>query len=264
MEAEGVTDIPSPENADSPVYFVLLGASNLARGYYALARHLKNQLSPRRVRFWNALGPGRGYCARGGFLHVSYSSIETCNLWSALPAPLPENTRILALLTDVGNDIMYGVHPDQITEALKDIIRRLQHLNAEIFFTKIPAYFEKPIPTWIFYSLRLLFFPRSRVTMMEAVYATRKINHFLENAVGDSLHLITGLDSCYGWDRIHYSVFKAEDVWSRVAKEFLKELGCSPSAPIRFRDMMNSYFANIRDLWGADMLQRRKKGKAFF
>lgn len=264
MEAASLTDFSSPENADSPVCFILLGASNLARGYHALAGHLKKQLSPRPVQFWNALGPGRGYCARGGFLHVTYAPIESCGLWSVLPSAIPENSRTVALITDVGNDIMYGVDPDQITEALKEIIRRLRHLNAEIFLTKIPAYFEKPIPPWIFYSLRLLFFPKSRVNMMEAVYATRKINHFLENAVGDSLHLISDLDSCYGWDRIHYSLFKDGNVWSRMAQEFLKELGCTPSATIRFRGMMNSYIANIKDLWGADMLKRRKKGKAFF
>ncbi len=259
-----MADFPSSENADSPVCFILLGASNLARGYDALAGHLKNQLSPRPVHFWNALGPGRGYSVRGGFLHVSYSPIETCDLWSALPLSIPKNSRTVALMTDVGNDIMYGVSPDQITESLKEIIRRLRHLNAEIFVTKIPSHFEKTIPPWIFYSLRLLFFPRSRVKMVEAVYATRKINHFLENAVGDSVHLISGLDSCYGWDRIHYDLFKAGNVWSCVAEEFLKELECPPSATIRFRAMVDSYFENIKNLWGADMLKRRKKGKAFF
>ena len=100
--------------------------------------------------------------------------------------------------------------------------------------------------------------------MVEAVYATRKINHFLENAVGDSLHLISGLDSCYGWDRIHYDLFKAGSVWSHVAKEILKELECTPSAAIRFRAMVDSYVENIRDLWEADMLKRREKGKGFF
>ncbi len=100
--------------------------------------------------------------------------------------------------------------------------------------------------------------------MVEAVYATRKINHFLKNAVGDSVHLISGLDSCYGWDRIHYDLFKAGTVWSRVAREFLKELECPPSTAIRFRAMVDSYCENIKDLWGADILKRRKKGKAFF
>jgi len=100
--------------------------------------------------------------------------------------------------------------------------------------------------------------------MIEAVYAARKINHFLENAVGDSLHLISGLDSCYGWDRIHYNVFKARNVWSHVAKEFLKELGCPPPGTIGFRSLADSYYKNIQDLWWADLLKRRKKGKEFF
>ena len=100
--------------------------------------------------------------------------------------------------------------------------------------------------------------------MIEAVYATRKINHFLENAEGDTVHLISGLDSSYGWDRIHYNVFKAGDVWSRVAREFLKELECPSSATIRLRPMLNSYFENIKNLWMTDLLQRREKGKAFF
>ena len=99
---------------------------------------------------------------------------------------------------------------------------------------------------------------------MEAVHAIRKINHFLENAVGDSLHLISGLDFYYGWDRIHFDLFKARNVWSFVAQEFLKELECPSPVAIRFRVMVNSYLSNIRDLWGADLLKYRKKGKAFF
>ena len=58
--------------------FVLLGASNLARGYSALTQQISQNIS--QVEFVNAMGPGRGYCARGGLLNFTYSPIGECRV----------------------------------------------------------------------------------------------------------------------------------------------------------------------------------------
>ena len=46
-------------SSDSLVLFLLLGASNLARGYSMLTKHLSQ--CGEKTEFLNALGPGRGF-----------------------------------------------------------------------------------------------------------------------------------------------------------------------------------------------------------
>ena len=53
-----------------------MGASNLARGYSMLTHHLSECLKKNKIEFFNALGPGRGFCARGGIFNITYSPIQ--------------------------------------------------------------------------------------------------------------------------------------------------------------------------------------------
>ena len=61
---------------DPPIVFLLMGASNLARGYSMLTHHLSECLKKNKTEFLNALGPGRGFCTRGGIFNITYSPIQ--------------------------------------------------------------------------------------------------------------------------------------------------------------------------------------------
>ena len=127
-----------------PILFIFLGASNLARGHYALANCLQRNLYPRPTQFMFALGPGRGYCAWGGLLNVVYSPIINSQIFSAVKKN--ERCKIVAVVTDISNDIMYNVSPSDIKNCLRKIFKQLREFNALILTTPISSRLETSIP----------------------------------------------------------------------------------------------------------------------
>ncbi|MFQ5673470.1 MAG: hypothetical protein ACE5G9_10275 [Nitrospinales bacterium] len=252
--------MPRPPDESPPVLFVCLGASNLARGHDALAACLRKNLYPRRVRFLFALGPGRGYCAWGGFLRLVYPPIKNSRIF----ATAEENTpcRVVALVMDIGNDIMYNIPTEDIIACLEKIFRRLRQLNALILASPIPSYLETDLSQFSFLCLRSLFFPKSRVGYSQAVSGVRRINEFLANA-GD-VRLLSGLESFAGWDKIHYSLLTGHRAWSAIAAQILQALDVEPRAGIGCRAMAASYAANLTQLITADGLRLRPRGPEYF
>ena len=95
-----------PSSKDK-LLFLFMGASNLARGYALLTRHLSKCLGVKNIEFLNALGPGRGFCAKGGMFNFIYPPIQDCQVIEAAEKKT-KNKRVV-LITDLGNDLMYGV-----------------------------------------------------------------------------------------------------------------------------------------------------------
>ena len=119
---------PSPR-----ILFLLMGASNLARGYSMLTRHISSCFGKNNTEFLNALGPGRGFCARGGMFNFTYPPIQDCRILEAANKKSCD-TRVV-LITDIGNDLMYGVSADTLIESLNGLIDRALQCDAEIFLT---------------------------------------------------------------------------------------------------------------------------------
>lgn len=250
-------------NSDLPVSIMLLGASNLSRGYHCLTRCLESNLKPRQVSFRSALGPGRGYCSDGGFLNVTYPPIKSCQLFSELPDPA-EGSRNVALVTDLGNDIMYGVHPDSLIEEIKTIHQKLLAGNADMLITPIPSTLVQQLTPFVFKFLKGIFFPRSGVTRLEALSAIKQINAFVEGGVGERVTVIRGLENFMGWDRIHYDFFRLDRVWTRVAEEMLKTLGVTMKKEIKNTDTVRSYLSHINRMMFSDISGLKKKGPEFY
>ena len=121
-----------PSSKDK-LLFLFMGASNLARGYSLLTRYLSRCLGVQNIEFLNALGPGRGFCAKGGMFNFIYPPIQDCQVIEAVDQKT-KNTRVV-LITDLGNDLMYGVTADSLIECLDMLIDRMLKWNAEIFLT---------------------------------------------------------------------------------------------------------------------------------
>jgi len=252
--------MPQPPAASPPVLFVFLGASNLARGHGALAACLRKNLHPRRSRFLFALGPGRGYCAWGGLLRLVYPPIRNSRIFAAAR----ENTqcRVVALVTDIGNDIMYNIPPADIIACLEEIFSRLRQLKASILVSPIPSYLETGLSKFSFLCLRSLFFPKSRVGYSQAVSGVRRINEFLANT--GSIRLLSGLEAFAGWDKIHYSLLTGHRAWSAIGAQILQALDADMRAGIGCRDMAVSYATNITQLIVEDALRLRLRGPEYF
>jgi hypothetical protein len=247
---------------DQPVLVILLGASNAARGQRALMHHLRNALAPRTVRFVSALGPGRGYCARGGFLHVSYAPIAASGVLEAAREQARGGARVVALVTDIGNDIMYGVAAGELVAGLEKLLAGLRALGARTVVTTIPVDLERDVGVARFRLLRALFFPRSPVTHADARAAVQAVNAFLvEHKADPGLRVVDDMHQFTGWDRIHYSLWRGHRAWTRLANELLAGLGLAAHGRIGRGPALGSVLAAAGRLVLRDMLRLRVRPK---
>lgn len=259
-----VDESSSSEYNYSEYLFVLLGASNLARGYSALTRHFSKSIAPTPVKFINALGPGRGYCAWGGLFNFKYSPISECRVLASVSAR--QGQRLAMLITDIGNDIMYGVPAQSLIDSLDTLIEKSLTLNAEVFMTSIHVDVAQDLRKTSFKLLKLIFYPKSPVTFEQADSAVKQVNRYLEekSQKNQHIHLVGGLGAFCGLDKIHYSLLKSNLAWSCIANEMLSVLKVTPLGNIGLASTAISLCKNLNRLITSDMLRMTKKPKGFF
>ena len=251
---------------DPPIVFLLMGASNLARGYSMLTHHFSKCLEKNKTEFINALGPGRGFCTRGGIFNITYSPIQDSQVIESAEKKSKEALRTVVLFTDIGNDLMYGVSADTLIASLDIMIDEILKWDADIFLTSIHVNLKKDVSPTIFLVLRSLLYPSSKVNYEEMDLSIFKVNDYLEEKVrkNETIHLITGLEVFAGLDKIHYSLFKTHAAWSAVAEKIFRVINIPVQRKLRLMDGIRSIFANLNRLIFYDMFFLKKKGREFF
>ena len=216
------------------------------------------------MEFLNALGPGRGFCARGGMFNFTYPPIQDCRILEAAEKKSCD-TRVV-LITDIGNDLMYGVSADTLIESLGGLIDRALQWNTEIFLTSIHVNLKKDVSQTTFFILKSLFYPGSSITYEETNLFIIKVNAYLEGKAeqNERVHLISGMESFAGTDKIHYSLLKTHSAWEKVTDEICKVLKVPVQKKMRLTDGVASILVNLYRLIFCDMLRFKKKGREFY
>jgi hypothetical protein len=114
---------------------VALGASNLTRGFETVVSTSRAAWGPN-VEVVAALGHGRSYGAHSRVLIRTLPGILESGLWSHLETLSRVPTR--ALVTDVGNDIMYGFSAQQTLTWVAEAVKRLRKVTDDIVLTDLP------------------------------------------------------------------------------------------------------------------------------
>jgi len=114
---------------------VALGASNLTRGFATVVNTARAALGEA-LDVVAALGHGRSYGIRSAFLFRSLPGIMESGLWPRLAPHSPSRGR--ALITDVGNDILYHVPVDTLLGWVRDCATRLSELGFDVVLTDLP------------------------------------------------------------------------------------------------------------------------------
>jgi hypothetical protein len=241
-----------------------MGASNLARGYSALANCLVRSLAPNPVEILHAMGPGRGYSAEGGIFNIRYPSIGSSGILKSASAQREKYHRVIALITDIGNDIMYGVPVSEIIACLRDLLEKLAAIDADVFVHPIPLDFSKDVSKRQFRLLRSVFYPNSQVDYSKAKDAVCAVNEFLREQAGGRVHLLPSAKDFMGVDKIHYSVFRSHKAWSLVAHEMLRVLDAPRPRKIGWGSTLNSLFAHVGRLVFCDMIAVKQKSPQTF
>lgn len=160
----------------------LLGGSNLTLALPDAVEYLASRREARPLDLFVAHGPGRSYGSEAGLPGVRFPPLSQCGLFEALRQTLgsPRDVPLRALLTDIGNDIMYDAAVSQIGDWVEQSAARLQDLGARVAVTSLPLASVLRIPLWKYRLLRPLIYPFHRLTREEALSRAQALQGTLE------------------------------------------------------------------------------------
>lgn len=214
-----------------------LGASNLTRGFHAVVAAARHLWGPD-IEVLAALGHGRSYGMPSTILARTLPGILQCGLWRQLDR-LP-SARTRALITDVGNDILYGASVAQILGWLEESIVRLQRHTPDIVLTDLPLASIGRLSTARFLFFRALLVPRCRLSLPQVREAAEALVQGLAAlAHRRQVRFFRLRPEWYGLDPIHIR----PGLWSSVWREILcGEATAVPSGTRSLREALQLYF----------------------
>lgn len=212
-----VADDSARQVVSSPQRVILLGASNLARGLATVVQAAR-QTWQMPLEILAASGHGRSYGVRCSVLGRSLPGIVECGLWQAID----ERRRVqpgptAALITDIGNDLLYGSSVSRIAGWVETCLDRLAAVEARTILTLLPPIDEASLPEWKFRLLRSIFYPPSRLNRCQALERAQELNALLRALAAErGLFLIEPRGEWYGFDRIHLRRAAAPRAWGTM------------------------------------------------
>jgi hypothetical protein len=203
---------------------VLLGASNLTRALNTVVRLAQSSLLEP-ADFLVACGHGRSYGMDSTVLVRTLPGIAPCGLWSTLSQLPSSPTR--ALVTDVGNDLLYGARPERIAAWVESCLVRIAADDARIVLTGLPLASLAALSRWRFALLSRMLFPlhpaRFDQVRDDAIELDARLRQL---AALYSASWIEPPGEWYGFDPIHIRM----SVWDAAWKKILENWFDAPAA----------------------------------
>lgn len=196
---------------------ILLGASNVTLSFPRLWRGLRRAW-PEPLELFAAHGHGRSYGMWSRIGPRELPGIVSSRLWDDLSAqPVVANDRPRALLTDIGNDLLYGAEPEQIAAWLETCLERLLSLDARIVMTQLPVASALTLTRSRFQFFRRLFFPNSLLQFEELEPRVMALNQLVID-LGRKHRLPTPekRGEWYGLDPIHIRLRYRAAAWREL------------------------------------------------
>jgi hypothetical protein len=223
---------------------VALGASNLTRGLPALVSSSRSAWGPG-VEILAALGLGRSYGASSRILLRTLPGILQSALWSRLDALPGAATR--ALITDVGNDILYGSSPAEILAWVDECADRLQRHTRDVVVTDLPLDSIRRLSPPKFLAFRTFLFPRCRLSYREVLARAEEVTRGLEAlAARRQLRLVRLRPQWYGFDPIHIRAGLWRAAWQEI---LVGEADGRPAHAAAWREMVRLYSLRPERRW---------------
>jgi hypothetical protein len=200
---------------------VLLGASNVAISFATIVQTIRRTCDEP-IEIMAAMGHGRSYGQDSWLFGKKISGIFPCALWQDLHArPALPTT---ALVTDVGNDLMYGVSPEVLLKWVGGCLDRLAEAGAATCLCELPISSLSRLGEARFRFFRRLFFPRCTMTLDVARASAAQMNDGLA-ALGRArkISVIPVSDAWYGFDPIHVRPSARQDAWSTILSSWRDE-----------------------------------------
>lgn len=235
----------------------VLGASNVSRGLARLVAAVAARAGGPADLFV-AAGHGRSYGANSRVWMRRLPSILGCGLWRALDrqgfaAIGRPRAALCGLVTDVGNDLLYGFPVDQVAGWVREGVSRLAARGATIAITRLPLASIARVGAVRYRLLRTLYVPGCPLSLDELKDAAVRLDESLVAIARDAdAVIIDQPGEWYAFDAIHVRRSKLDELWNRACGAW--RLDASPSAPrpsLARWAAVGSKAAEVRSLAGA-------------
>lgn len=239
--------------AEDSTKVVLLGASNLSLGWPRLADQVASAVtSPLRV--YTAYGMGRSYCGeRSGFACWQLPGILKSGIWDALESVESDNSDCYALITDLGNDLVYGKSPQEVVDAANECVARLRRWNSDcrIVMTRPPTASVETVGRFRFGVCRWILFPKCPLSLPEVKAATVELDGRLVELANDlQVRISEPLLDWYGLDPIHVKRRYQTTAFSRMIQHWQSEHTPTPPASAIRPNFRRRPQAEMKWAWG--------------
>lgn len=221
---------------------ILLGASNLTRDFPLILR-LLNHSNGLPCDIYTAMGHGRSYGNWSSLLNRALPGISKCEIWEALPKERAGGPQPLAMITDIGNDLIYGQSTAAIFGWIESCIKQLQQIDARITLTLLPEDSISRLSSFRFEFTRRLFFPNNPVSLADLVQKVRILNEQLASlAAQEQITIVEIPDASYGFDPIHYRYSQRATLWKSLLAAWNHPEITDQSTQNRWMDFIYSYY----------------------
>ena len=233
---------------------IALGASNLTRGFATVVNTARAAWSER-LQVIAALGHGRSYGINSRVLFRTLPGILESGLWDHLSSLPAAPTR--ALITDVGNDVLYHVPVATILDWVRQVVGRLRAAGAEIVLTDLPIDSIRRLTPSGFAVFRTLLVPSCRLSLAEARERAEALNDGLVSLAGEErLRLVRLRAEWYGLDPIHVRPRFWTPAWQEI---LLDGLAAPPQPSTKAVGALRLYLAAPERRWLFGVEQRGRQ-----
>jgi hypothetical protein len=150
-------------------------------------------------------------------LYRELPGIVDCGLWSAIAASSKKPSETLGLITDVGNDLLYGADVSQIAEWVEACVARMKNNGADVVLTALPIDCVDRLGPWRYYPIRKLLFPRCRTSLEKTRRRAHELNDLvLALARRHGARVVELPGELYGLDPIHFRHTRRSEAWRRI------------------------------------------------
>ncbi len=243
----------------SPRRIILLGASNLTLAFPLVVATLRAALGP--VELLAAHGHGRSYGMTSRVLCRSLPGIRSCRLWDDLAARPRATEPPLALVTDVGNDLLYGASDEQVLRWVETALTRLREHGCRLTVGTLPLSSLNQLSRVRYTLTKAFFFPGTGPGWDEIRQLAPALDAGLRQlAAAHGAATVTPRPEWYGFDPIHIRRPIRPAAWFEILSAWhtpSSGSGC-PAMPMR---PARSALSNSLRLWTLPPAQRSLCGR---
>jgi hypothetical protein len=239
-----------------PDRFVVLGASNVSRGLSRLTATLRAR-GPAPMELFVAAGHGRGYGVNTRVALRRLPAILASGLWRTLDRERVE--RPAALVTDVGNELLYGLGVSAVATAVREAVVRLADRGGRIVITGLPLAGIDRVGRLQYRLLRTLYVPGCQLSLAEIKDAARWLDEELRAIAADTgAAFVEQPGAWYGFDALHVRRRHLETFWRWVGDAWgLPTATSRPRPSLTEWAVLGSRAAEVRSLAGRTLLTRQ-------